>query len=125
MQKTILVVDDDEGIRNLISMVLTGEEYKVITANDGKEGFELYQKQHPDALITDGTMPVMDGYELARKIKEINPDYPIVMYSTDFERAGDLQKAEDAGVDLCIPKSQKAFTFPEIIDRLLAEKASH
>lgn len=65
----ILIIDDNEDILNMGSLLL-GEEYNVITARNGKEGIRLASKYTPDLIICDVMMPVMDGLECCRLIKE-------------------------------------------------------
>ncbi|MBF0555105.1 MAG: response regulator, partial [Nitrospirae bacterium] len=78
-QISILCIDDDEAIRNVMSATLRRRFGAIYMAQNGKEGLELYIKYEPDIVITDNVMPVMDGVALVSKILEINKDQPIIM----------------------------------------------
>jgi len=69
----ILVVDDETHILYVMSVKLRDAGYRVITANDGKEGLALAMERMPDLVITDYQMPYMTGVELCRKLKEHAP----------------------------------------------------
>jgi len=69
-EKTILVADDESHILNVVSLKLRNAGFKVITARDGQEAYELANTEKPDLLITDYHMPQMSGIELCRKLKE-------------------------------------------------------
>ena len=69
----ILIVDDEPHILYVMSVKLRDAGYRVITANDGKEGLALVLEQMPDLVITDFQMPYMTGVELCRKLKEYGP----------------------------------------------------
>jgi signal transduction histidine kinase len=68
-QGTVLVVDDQESIRKLVSLHLRKQGYDVYTARDGHEGLRLASEHHPDIIVSDLMMPGMDGMELCRHIK--------------------------------------------------------
>ena len=75
----ILVVDDEESIRDLLRLVLTGEGYSVVTANDGEEAIEHLEAQRFDLVITDLVMPTVNGVEVLRAAKRIDPNYPVII----------------------------------------------
>lgn len=68
--KTILVADDETHILNVVSLKLKNAGFRVITARDGQEAFEIAQKENPDLLITDHNMPRMTGLELCQKLRQ-------------------------------------------------------
>ncbi len=76
--KKILVVDDETSIRELVSMLLKREGYEVISAVDGKSGFEILKTNKPDLIILDLMLPDMDGYEICKKVCS-NYDIPVMM----------------------------------------------
>jgi signal transduction histidine kinase/DNA-binding response OmpR family regulator len=78
-KETILLVDDEAGIRNLLSISLTDEGYDVITAADGREALEVFLSRKPSIVITDIKMPGMDGIELLATIKEKDPATEVIM----------------------------------------------
>lgn len=101
-QKTIIIAEDDEDISRLLTLYLRSDGYEVITAADGGEAFEKIKDEKPDLGIFDIMMPVMDGYELLKKSKEITK-MPVIFISarnTDQEKILGL----DLGADDYIPK---------------------
>ncbi len=93
----ILVVDDEESIRDLLRLVLTGEGYSVVTANDGVEAIEYLEAQRFDLIITDLVMPKVNGVEVLRAAKRIDPNYP-VMVITGFPSVETVTKLVRLGV---------------------------
>ncbi len=75
----MLVVDDEESIRDLLRLVLTGEGYSVVTANGGEEAIEYLEAQRFDLLITDLVMPTVNGVEVLRAARRIDPNYPVIV----------------------------------------------
>jgi PAS domain S-box-containing protein len=78
-KETILLVDDEAGIRNLLSIALADEGYEVITAADGREALAVFLALAPAIVLTDIKMPGMDGIELLGAIKEKNPATEVIM----------------------------------------------
>ncbi|HEX3022723.1 MAG TPA: response regulator, partial [Lachnospiraceae bacterium] len=78
MQKiSILLAEDEEDIRNLLSRELSDEGYTIYTASDGVEAYSLFQMEKIDIAIFDSMMPRLDGVSLMRKIRE-QSDMPII-----------------------------------------------
>ncbi len=75
----ILVVDDEESIRDLLRLVLTGEGYSVVTANGGEEAIEYLEAQRFDLVITDLVMARVNGVEVLRAAKRIDPNFPVIV----------------------------------------------
>jgi len=67
-QCTVLVVDDDKSVRDLIAVILECEGYRVLTADSGEEALQLAASEHPDLITLDGMMPGMDGWEVGRRL---------------------------------------------------------
>ena len=89
MNQSILLVDDEEGIRKVLGISLADCGYQVATAADGAEALALFRIFRPTVVLTDIKMPGMDGIELLRKIKEESPDTEVVMLTGH----GDLELA--------------------------------
>jgi len=87
MAKKILLIDDDAKIINLEKTILTQGGFEVETALDGAEGLEKLKAKHYDVIVLDIIMPAMDGYEVARKIKQMDSrkGIPIVMVTAATE----------------------------------------
>ncbi len=78
-KKTILVVDDEEGIREIVKDFFERKDYTVYTAANGVEALEILKKTKPGCCFTDINMPEMDGLELAEKIREMDNTLPVVI----------------------------------------------
>jgi DNA-binding NtrC family response regulator len=76
---SILIVDDEEDILNVLKLILTKEGYQVDTALDGKQALQLFRKKSYDIVLTDLRMPEMDGIELLERIKEIRPETEVLI----------------------------------------------
>ncbi|HDX9577824.1 TPA: response regulator transcription factor [Bacillus pseudomycoides] len=79
-QETILVVDDEKEIRDLVAIYLKNEGYEVLQAGDGAEGLEILQKQQVHLVVLDIMMPKLDGIHMCMKVREI-AEMPIIMLS--------------------------------------------
>jgi CheY-like chemotaxis protein len=97
--KKILIVEDVEFNMDLLVQLLE-EEYELITAVDGEKAISFTVKEHPDLILMDITLPIIDGYEVARRIKadELLRHIPIIGLSA-HAMSGDDQKAIAAGCD--------------------------
>ena len=79
MDKTVLFVDDEKDICDVLSISLSDLGYKVYTAENGQEALRIIQEINPPIVLTDIRMPVMDGIELLRRIKLQNPETEVIM----------------------------------------------
>ena len=75
----VLVVDDDASILGTVSAILTAEGHQVVGANSGKEAMALLGTWHPTLVLLDMRMPVMDGWAVARAMREAGSKVPIVV----------------------------------------------
>ena len=84
---TVLVVDDEFGIAQLIDAVLTDEGYRVVSAANGREGLEMLGREQPDLVFLDYMMPVMDGAAMLRRMVDnaVQPLVPVVLMSSMSE----------------------------------------
>lgn len=94
---TVLIVDDDRKITDMLRRTLTYEGYSVVTAADGREALEQVQSQRPDVVVLDWLMPGLDGIEVAKRMRAMD-SAPILML-TARDAVGDRVKGLDAGAD--------------------------
>jgi len=87
MGKTVLVVEDDVDLIGIYKEILELHEFDVQTALNGEEGVEKFKQTKPSLVIMDGDMPVLNGYEAFKKIKEIDKDANVVIVTgfSEFE----------------------------------------
>ena len=100
---TLLLVEDEDSIRESMQEVFGGVFQKVISASNGDEGLKKFKKFSPDIVIADIMMPIMDGLEMSRQIKEFSKNTPVVILSAYSEKEK-LLKAIDVGIDKYVIK---------------------
>jgi DNA-binding response OmpR family regulator len=90
----ILAVDDDEKIRELLSTLLGRKGYHVLTASHGQKGIDVFRRERPQVTILDFEMPDMDGLEVLRQIRAIDPHAPVIMLTGAGTEALEKQARE-------------------------------
>src|SRR5262245_60134627 len=101
----VLVVDDNQDAANALALLLGAAGYKVATSFDGPAALEAAQRLGPSACILDINMPGMDGYELARRLRELTPgQIPVLVTVTAYGDGEHLDRAVEAGFDLHFTK---------------------
>lgn len=105
MQKRILVVDDNATIRRLLCTLFKSEaDFDVCgEAANGKEAIERAKELHPDAIVLDLSMPVMNGIDAARVLNELMPTVPLIMFS-EYSEAISEKLARSAGISALVSK---------------------
>ena len=85
-EKTILIVEDEEDIRELVAITLEDSQYRLLTAIDGEAGLHAIQDQQPDLVILDWVMPRLTGLEVLRKLREnsITAGIPVVFLTSQL-----------------------------------------
>ena len=78
---TILIIDDEKAIRKTLTEILSYEGYKIEEAGDGEEGLRRFREKTFDVVLCDIKMPKIDGIEFLDKVRELNPDVPVIMIS--------------------------------------------
>ena len=118
LMNKILVIDDDEAINELVKVNLELSGYDVLCANDGIKGFALAKQELPDLIILDIMMPDVDGYTVAKRVREYEPtkNIPILML-TALNMLEDKVKGFDIGVDDYLVKP---FEMEELLVRVRA-----
>jgi DNA-binding response OmpR family regulator len=93
----ILVAEDNAAIRMMVDQVLKDAGHEVVLAENGLEALQRALMHKPDAVILDGSMPIMDGWEVCRRIRE-QTTIPIMMLTVHAERA-DRERAQTSGAN--------------------------
>src|SRR5689334_6072069 len=75
----LLVIDDEEGIRDLLDTLLSRKGYSVVLADGGRKGLDLYRREHPDVVVLDLKMPEMDGMAVLQQIRNLDPGQPVII----------------------------------------------
>ncbi|EDJ1829387.1 DNA-binding response regulator [Campylobacter jejuni] len=117
----ILVVEDEVKARESMINILSERFSKVIGAQNGDEGLKKFKKFKPDLVITDIAMPIMDGLDMAREIKEISDDVPIVVLGAYSEKER-LLRSIDIGIDKYLIKPVDIEELFKVLDYLIGEK---
>lgn len=117
---SILIIDDDNFIRNLVGTVLKKSGYTVFSAENGEKGVELAQKENPDLVLTDMLMPDKEGIQTICEIKEINPNIKIIAMSGGGKTKNltFLDMAKKVGADEILSKPFKPNDLLSIIKKL-------
>jgi two-component system cell cycle response regulator DivK len=125
MNPTILLVEDNEQNRYLVTFLLEQHGYHVVPAGSGVEGIELAGRVQPNLIILDIQLPQMDGYAVARELRQ-NPalkEVPIVAV-TSYAMAGDRERVLAAGCTGYIEKPIDPDTFKQEIEEYLNARPS-
>ena len=116
MERTILVVEDDTGIRVVLQDTLTSQGYHVVTADNGMKGLELAQKLKPDLIILDVMLPLMDGFEICKRLRKEGITSPVMMLTVKDEEVDKVLGLE-LGADDYVTKP---FSLKELSARVKA-----
>jgi DNA-binding response OmpR family regulator len=120
-RKRILLADDEEDIKTVVKYYLEQRGYEVLTAFDGLDAITMCEANKPDLLLLDVMMPVMNGFEVARRLKA-NPEtsgIPIVMLSA-ASQADNIKEGLEAGARDYIVKPFEPAKLDEIIKAITA-----
>ncbi len=113
---SILIVDDEATMRNLLERILVREGYQLYSACDGVEALEILGDRNIDIIISDMKMPKMNGFELLKHIKEDYPDVGVIIMTA----YGDTYTVKDAlllGADEYITKPFKSYEISLVVER--------
>ena len=117
----ILLVEDDEMSRDMLSRRLVRRGYEVVIAVDGREGLDLARSERPDLILMDISLPVMDGLEATRHLKADPETQSIpVIALTAHAMSGDREKALSAG---CDDYDSKPVDLPHLLEKIQALQA--
>jgi two-component system, cell cycle response regulator DivK len=122
----LLLVEDNEMNRDMLSRRLQRRGYEVVIAVDGQEGVALAQSEAPDLILMDMSLPVMDGWEATRRLKAASETMTIpVIALTAHAMSGDREKAMEAGCDDYDAKPIDLPRLLEKIEALLGKQPDH
>ena len=116
MSKKILIVEDDPGIQLSLKDELESEGYVVSTANDGEEGLRRFQEKQPDLVILDIMLPLLNGYEVCKKLRQGGSRTPVIMLSVR-DKEVDKVLGLELGADDYVTKP---FSLREVVARVRA-----
>ena len=114
MGKTVLIVDDEKNIVDILSFNLIREGYEILCAYDGREGLELALQKNPDLILLDIMLPYMDGFKVCREFRKKNNLTPIIMLTAREEEEDKIFGLE-LGADDYI---SKPFSIRELLARV-------
>ncbi len=120
-KKKILIVEDEESLLKLESILLTSRGYEVKGVADGKAALTAVMEVKPDLVLLDIMLPEVDGFEVCRQIKsnEATKHIPVIMLTAKKSRE-DMARGEQVGADWYITKPFKSAMVIETIQRFLA-----
>lgn len=117
LARKVLIVEDDQFLRDLASQKLTKEHLTVVTAVDGEEGAAKAAAERPDVILLDILLPGIDGFEVLRRVRALPElaSVPIIMLS-NFGQREDIEKARSLGANGFLVKAN--FTLDEVVDEV-------
>lgn len=112
----ILLVEDNETNRDMLSRRLIRKGYEVVMAVDGEQAVQMAAAENPDIILMDMSLPVIDGWEATRRVKarETTRAIPVIAL-TAHAMAGDREKALDAG---CDDYDTKPIELPRLLEKI-------
>ncbi len=114
----ILLVEDNQMNRDMLSRRLARKGYEVVIAIDGQQGVEMARSETPDLILMDMSLPVVDGWEATRQLKSAPETQAIpVIALTAHAMAGDREKAVEAG---CNDYDTKPIELPRLLEKIEA-----
>ncbi|MDQ1341211.1 MAG: hypothetical protein QG567_2369 [Campylobacterota bacterium] len=116
----ILYVEDDLSVRSALSAIIKRRVETLITAEDGEDGYKKYLEHLPDIIITDIKMPIMDGIEMSKKIREHSKNIPIII-TTAFSDTEFLLEAINTGINRFVLKPVDSRKLFESLERAAKE----
>ncbi|PLX95075.1 MAG: two-component system response regulator [Desulfuromonas sp.] len=124
-KRTILVVEDEESLLKLESILLTSKGYEVIGVPNGLAALEVLEKEKVDLVLLDIMLPEIDGFEVCRRIKQ-NPEtrrLPVIMLTAKKSHE-DMSKGDEVGADWYVTKPFKSAKVIETIERFIEESGA-
>jgi two-component system, chemotaxis family, chemotaxis protein CheY len=118
---TILIIDDDDDLRDTLVVLLEDQGYSVIAASDGESGVRAFGEARPDLVLSDVIMPNSNGVDAIRRMREIDPTVRIVAMSGGSISGDDhqLRMAKEAGAMEVLPKPFEVDDLVAVVERCL------
>lgn len=116
MNNKILFVEDEKDLALIVAETLRGQGYEVITADDGVAGLDRFKSEGADIIVADVMMPKMDGFSMAKEIRELSPTVPL-LFLTAKSTIDDVEEGFEIGANDYI---KKPFELRELIVRIKA-----
>ncbi len=119
-KEKILLIDDEEDLLELVKSTLELENFNVITAQDGEDGFKKAVDEKPNLILLDIKMPGLNGFQVLERLKtnEVTSNIPVIMFTTSIQMR-DRDKALDMGAVDYVVKSFEGFALAERIREIL------
>ena len=117
MPSTILVVDDEPGIRTMVQFELSQQGYDIVTADSGVRALDVLAERSVDMVLTDMRMPHMDGLDLVIHVRKTRPTLPIVLMTGFVEER--VQKVQEYNLSATLQKPFTIDQLSEVIRRIL------
>lgn len=123
MPKKALVIDDEPGVREILRYFLESHGWDVETASNGEEGLGVSATHGPSLVMVDGTMPGINGFETARRLRERAADTPptIVMLTGDGAPQPSPATLAESGIDHYMTKPFDDLELSDLLDRIGAD----
>ena len=115
----ILVIDDEQSIRDLLDRLLRRKGYDVIVAESGQKGLECFRRERPDVIVLDLKMPEMDGLTVLRQIRSLKRSQPVIVL-TGSRTAEMEQQVRALGVTEIVGKEVSLGRLEDSLKRLLS-----
>lgn len=122
--RRVLVVDDEELVRSMLVRYLERKGYQVQEAGDGKKALDLFREHNFDLVLSDVRMPGLDGIQLLKALKEINPRVPVVLIS-GYGEVETVVAALKYGAENFLGKPLKMESLGKVVDQSLAISCLH
>lgn len=117
--RTLLIVDDEEGVRSLVRMTLESENYQILEATTGAEALDLVRKHHPGLVLLDVMLPDSSGIDICRTLKaDPQTAGTTVIMLTAKAQTADLEEAEEAGADGYFTKPFSPVALMQRVERI-------
>jgi len=119
----ILVIDDAPNFRAILDILLRGNGYDVLLADNGRRGLELYRHEHPDVITLDLNMPGLDGIAVLKEIRKVDQKQPVIVMTGDTNPENERQ-VRALGVSEFIIKGVSLEVLTDALKHLLKNTSS-